>query len=128
MENPNDVKELIPEFFYLPEFLVNENGRKRICLGFIVESDIKHHNPNPNPYSHKSFEYEYCTLTIKRSYSINTVLWLEKFWSMSIKHVTPFSDVLSIPLGQKEKICVFTVTRPTLIFASDPMNFYTEFG
>ena len=30
-------------------------------------------------------------------------------------------------LGQK-KNCVFTVTRPTLIFASDPMNFYTEFG
>jgi hypothetical protein len=28
----------------------------------------------------------------------------------------------------KKKICVFTVTRPTLIFASDPMNFYTEFG
>ncbi|XP_013384976.1 neurobeachin-like protein 1 [Lingula anatina] len=26
MENPNDVKELIPEFFYLPEFLVNSNG------------------------------------------------------------------------------------------------------
>ena len=31
------------------------------------------------------------------------------------------------PLGQKKK-CVFTVTRPTLIFASDPMHFYTEFG
>ena len=29
--------------------------------------------------------------------------------------------------GQKKKF-VFTVTRPTLIFASDPMNFYTEFG
>ena len=28
----------------------------------------------------------------------------------------------------KKKICVFMVTRPTLIFASDPMNFYTEFG
>jgi hypothetical protein len=28
----------------------------------------------------------------------------------------------------KKKICVFTVTRPTLIFASDPMNFFTEFG
>ncbi|KAK3083537.1 hypothetical protein FSP39_025014, partial [Pinctada imbricata] len=26
MENPNDVKELIPEFFYLPEFLVNMNN------------------------------------------------------------------------------------------------------
>ena len=28
----------------------------------------------------------------------------------------------------KKKICVFTVTRPTRIFASDPINFYTEFG
>jgi hypothetical protein len=34
---------------------------------------------------------------------------------------------LQTKLGQK-KICVFTVTRPTLIFASDPMHFYTEFG
>lgn len=25
-ENPNDVKELIPEFFYLPEFLDNMNS------------------------------------------------------------------------------------------------------
>jgi hypothetical protein len=25
-------------------------------------------------------------------------------------------------------ICVFTVTRHTLIFASDPIHFYTEFG
>ena len=34
----------------------------------------------------------------------------------------------NLPLSQKKKICVFTVTRPTLIFASDPMHFYTEFG
>jgi neurobeachin-like protein 1/2 len=27
MDNANDVKELIPEFFYLPEFLENSNGR-----------------------------------------------------------------------------------------------------
>src|SRR5690606_8309566 len=26
MSNPADVKELIPEFFYCPEFLVNSNG------------------------------------------------------------------------------------------------------
>ena len=26
-----------------------------------------------------------------------------------------------------KKKSVFTVTRPTLIFNSDPMNFYTEF-
>jgi len=25
MDNPNDVKELTPEFFYFPEFLVNQN-------------------------------------------------------------------------------------------------------
>ncbi|KAG8124733.1 hypothetical protein E2320_019985, partial [Naja naja] len=28
MENPNDVNELIPEFFYLPEFLENQNRKK----------------------------------------------------------------------------------------------------
>lgn len=27
MENPVDVKELIPEFFYFPEFLENENSK-----------------------------------------------------------------------------------------------------
>ena len=27
LENPNDVKELIPEFFYLPEFLENQNSK-----------------------------------------------------------------------------------------------------
>eukprot|EP00057_Strongylocentrotus_purpuratus_P026068 XP_011680542.1 PREDICTED: neurobeachin-like protein 1 isoform X2 [Strongylocentrotus purpuratus] len=32
MENPNDVKELIPEFFYLPEFLVNANKFDLGCL------------------------------------------------------------------------------------------------
>lgn len=26
MDNPNDVKELIPEFFYFPEFLENQNS------------------------------------------------------------------------------------------------------
>lgn len=28
MDNPNDVKELIPEFFYFPEFLENQNGKQ----------------------------------------------------------------------------------------------------
>ncbi|XP_071942779.1 neurobeachin-like protein 1 [Antedon mediterranea] len=32
MDNPNDVKELIPEFFYLPEFLENSNGFDLGCL------------------------------------------------------------------------------------------------
>ena len=32
MENPNDVKELIPEFFYLPEFLQNINRESRCCV------------------------------------------------------------------------------------------------
>lgn len=30
MDNPNDVKELIPEFFYFPEFLENQNGEFNI--------------------------------------------------------------------------------------------------
>ena len=41
-------------------------------------------------------------------------------------HKTKFYIISS--LKTKKKICVFMVTRPTLIFASDPMNFYTEFG
>uniref|UniRef100_A0A665U2V5 Neurobeachin-like protein 2 n=1 Tax=Echeneis naucrates TaxID=173247 RepID=A0A665U2V5_ECHNA len=32
MDNPNDVKELIPEFFYFPEFLENQNGFDLGCL------------------------------------------------------------------------------------------------
>ena len=28
LENPNDVKELIPEFYYLPEFLENTNSKR----------------------------------------------------------------------------------------------------
>jgi hypothetical protein len=36
--------------------------------------------------------------------------------------------IYSFSAKAKKKICVFMVTRPTLIFASDPMNFYTEFG
>lgn len=29
MDNPYDVKELIPEFFYFPEFLENQNSKKQ---------------------------------------------------------------------------------------------------
>lgn len=29
MDNPYDVKELIPEFFYFPEFLENQNRKKQ---------------------------------------------------------------------------------------------------
>ena len=39
-----------------------------------------------------------------------------------------FEKVYDVPCEAKKNICVFTVTQPTLIFASDPMNFYTEFG
>lgn len=32
MDNPNDVKELVPEFFYLSDFLENSNGMFEILL------------------------------------------------------------------------------------------------
>lgn len=32
MESPADVKELIPEFFYFPEFLQNMNGEEGLTL------------------------------------------------------------------------------------------------
>lgn len=33
MESPADVKELIPEFFYFPEFLQNMNGEEGRSFG-----------------------------------------------------------------------------------------------
>ena len=42
--NMADVKELIPEFFYLPEFLVNSNkfdlGKSYNALGSIVQDTV----------------------------------------------------------------------------------------
>lgn len=35
MDNPNDVKELIPEFFYFPEFLENQNGKQGVMKLFL---------------------------------------------------------------------------------------------
>jgi hypothetical protein len=46
--------------------------------------------------------------------------------SLAEKQQIPILKSLALPMAKK-KICVFTVTRPTLIFASDPINFYTEF-
>lgn len=36
-ESMTDVKELIPEFFYLPEFLVNREGIYIFLLHFLIE-------------------------------------------------------------------------------------------
>lgn len=48
MENPVDVKELIPEFFYFPEFLENQNGKGHHChqLGSTGGLCVPHH-PRP---------------------------------------------------------------------------------
>lgn len=49
MENPVDVKELIPEFFYFPEFLENQNGKEHPSRG----QDPREHSgvgvPHPLP-------------------------------------------------------------------------------
>ena len=62
-------------------------------------------------------------------------IWIEPFIRGHLSYKTTFSlSQRSWPLNTcltvrpKKIICVFTVTRPTLIFASDPMHFYTEFG
>lgn len=37
LESPADVKELIPEFFYFPDFLENQNGRSEaLAVGVVV--------------------------------------------------------------------------------------------
>ena len=32
-ESTTDVKELIPEFFFLPEFFMNAEGKHSLCIG-----------------------------------------------------------------------------------------------
>lgn len=59
--NPNDVKELIPEFFYLPEFLVNHNelelgemqGGKGSRFGDVILPPWAH---NPQHFIHKHMQ------------------------------------------------------------------------
>uniref|UniRef100_A0A8C2U2G2 Neurobeachin like 1 n=1 Tax=Coturnix japonica TaxID=93934 RepID=A0A8C2U2G2_COTJA len=66
MDNPNDVKELIPEFFYFPEFLENQNGFNLGQLQISKEAvnDVVlpkwAHSPEDFIYKHrKALESEY---------------------------------------------------------------------
>jgi len=43
METTNDVKELIPEFFYMPEFLVNSNGENAVSRSDNVAASYLQH-------------------------------------------------------------------------------------
>ena len=66
IENPNDVKELIPEFFYLPEFLENIN---KLDLGELQSNKSKVNNVLLPPWAkspehfiylhHKALESDY---------------------------------------------------------------------
>uniref|UniRef100_A0A663DT52 Neurobeachin like 1 n=1 Tax=Aquila chrysaetos chrysaetos TaxID=223781 RepID=A0A663DT52_AQUCH len=55
MDNPNDVKELIPEFFYFPEFLENQNG-KLTAQNILIEncSSVQYFS-----YSYKNLIFGY---------------------------------------------------------------------
>uniref|UniRef100_A0A8C4UVC3 Neurobeachin like 1 n=1 Tax=Falco tinnunculus TaxID=100819 RepID=A0A8C4UVC3_FALTI len=66
MDNPNDVKELIPEFFYFPEFLENQNGFHlgQLQISKEVVNDVVlpkwAHSPEDFIYKHrKALESEY---------------------------------------------------------------------
>uniref|UniRef100_A0A663LWE4 Neurobeachin-like protein 2 n=1 Tax=Athene cunicularia TaxID=194338 RepID=A0A663LWE4_ATHCN len=66
MDNPNDVKELIPEFFYFPEFLENQNGFNlgQLQISKDVVNDVVlpkwAHSPEDFIYKHrKALESEY---------------------------------------------------------------------
>lgn len=53
MDSPNEVKELIPEFFYLPEFLVNSN---RFDLGKLQISNEIINDVHLPPWANQSSE------------------------------------------------------------------------
>ncbi|XP_078407580.1 neurobeachin-like protein 1 isoform X1 [Cetorhinus maximus] len=57
MENPNDVKELIPEFFYFPEFLENQNqldlGRLQISKERVNDVILPRWATSPEDFIYK---------------------------------------------------------------------------
>jgi hypothetical protein len=53
MDSPNDGKELIPEFFYLPEFLTNSN---KFDLGKLQSNDQYLNDVQLPPWAHNSSE------------------------------------------------------------------------
>ncbi|XP_077975013.1 neurobeachin-like protein 1 isoform X3 [Styela clava] len=66
MDNPNDVKELIPEFFYLPEFLVNLNkfdlGKHQITKDLVNDVILPVWAKTPEEFvfkNRKALESEY---------------------------------------------------------------------
>ena len=64
-------------------------------------------------------------LFIKRHVSLKVNIYYSHMRKLILE---PCAWICKHPWSDQKIICVFTVTRPTLIFASDPMNFYTEFG
>ncbi|BFZ22107.1 hypothetical protein BsWGS_25146 [Bradybaena similaris] len=73
MDNPNDVKELIPEFFYFPEFLVNFNGFDLGKLQITKEqvNDVKlppwSSTPEEFIYKHRqALESEYVSMNLHK--------------------------------------------------------------
>jgi hypothetical protein len=64
-------------------------------------------------------------LFIKRHVSLTVNIYYSHMRKLILE---PCAWICKHPWSDQKIICVFTVTRPTLIFASDPMNFYTEFG
>uniref|UniRef100_A0A8D3DCA9 Neurobeachin-like protein 2 n=1 Tax=Scophthalmus maximus TaxID=52904 RepID=A0A8D3DCA9_SCOMX len=66
IDNPNDVKELIPEFFYFPEFLENQNGfdlgRLQISKDRVSDVILPKWAKSPEDFIHKhrkALESEY---------------------------------------------------------------------
>eukprot|EP00105_Crassostrea_gigas_P036363 XP_019920511.1 PREDICTED: neurobeachin-like protein 1 [Crassostrea gigas] len=71
MDNPNDVKELIPEFFYLSEFLVNANdfdlGKLQACKERVNHVVLPRWAKSPEDFIHKhrkALESEYVSENI----------------------------------------------------------------
>nr|XP_057907467.1 neurobeachin-like protein 1 isoform X2 [Doryrhamphus excisus] len=69
MDNPNDVKELIPEFFYFPEFLENHNGfdlgRRQITKERVNEVILPKWAKSPEDFickHRKALESEYVSM------------------------------------------------------------------
>lgn len=105
MDNPNDVKELIPEFFYFPEFLENQNGEFKIFLNIIYKSAGCYHH---------SWDTGNLWLITKQ----NALVCLGKMVNNS-----EFSTIMQMVIN----LNLFSIFSPLILFPSLPCFFSLYF-
>ena len=127
-ESATDVKELIPEFFFLPEFLENTEGnisQKRLIICDLLRRKQCYKPPRATPYKMYKIENLVFTLIIHQVFPVQTNppsvvildLCLTKPWCRLRK--APFSKCPPSTLKSKAGIFQFLPSSKSSVVQTD---------